>query len=156
MSRSNVNHNNAAKDNVLLVIPGLEDITLKIQSNPIPGASINQTELRGSNDYMKALVDGDHVEYETANWSFLIDEDYTNYRTVYETMVKATQGGKNEFDGSMLIYSSNQETLLAKLTFEGLKIAGLGEVELMSASDTSEYLVCFVRFQYTRFYFEKL
>lgn len=160
MKRSDINHNNAAKDNYLLVIPGLENMTLKLQSSPIPGASVDQKKMRGSNDYMQALIDSDVVEYETANWSFLVDEDFKNYQTLYELMVGSTQSKptttENEFDGSVLIYSSNQETLLAKITFEGLKISGLGEVELITVSETTEYLVCFARFQYTRFYFDSI
>jgi len=74
------------KNNFRLLIDKVPTVEYYVQTVNIPGLSFNET-VQPVGAGVDAYFHGDKVEYETLNVSFLVDEDLSNYKEMYDWMM---------------------------------------------------------------------
>ena len=75
------NFNNASPSQWLAFIPGMNDLTFKLQNFVIPGVSVNPITLPNHSNKI-AKVPGDRLQYEDLELRFIVDSTYCNHRAV--------------------------------------------------------------------------
>lgn len=89
MTTKRFNRNQAIGTSFKLEIPGLEEVNYFVQTTEIPGMTMSGVDA----PYQKfgTNVPSNRIEFDPLNLTFLVDEDYANYESLYAWMVNVTR-----------------------------------------------------------------
>lgn len=88
-------YNIANLTNYKLTIPGHSNINYFIQSAELPGISLDGVATPYQSHGI--FIPGDQFDFDTLNISFIVDEDYTNYKFLLNWL-RQVRAGAGEFD----------------------------------------------------------
>ena len=149
----------------------IPNITFFCQQANLPGLTFGEPEF--ANPFRSIPVPGDIITYDTLQINFLIDEDMTNYRAIwnwiialgfpqsydqYITFVSADQSGvlnelaKNYSDATLEILSSTNN-IAATVQFVDIFPVSLDSVLFQSTNQDVPYLVGTATFRYSYYTF---
>lgn len=149
----------------------IPNITFFCQQANLPGLTFGEPEF--ANPFRSIPVPGDIITYDTLQINFLIDEDMTNYRAIwnwiialgfpqsydqYITFVNADQSGvlnelaKNYSDATLEILSSTNN-IAATVQFVDIFPVSLDSVLFQSTNQDVPYLVGTATFRYSYYTF---
>lgn len=152
------------KTNFQLVFPVLphqdnvdeqSDFRLNIFGSVLPGIQIQPQEFPWQGG--KVYGESGDIEYKQWNTSFLVDQDFNNYITIYEWMMSIIDGYNNfgskfedyQIDSSLLIFNNWEENILT-FKFKNIWPSDIGDIEL-SYQEGEELLKCDITFTYDWF-----
>ncbi len=84
--------NNAGSSNWLATIPGLEEVSFKLKTCPIPGFSVMPTEMPTGTPYIVSDV-GDKADFEELGLEFYVDVNFKNYRKAFRWIMDDLKKG---------------------------------------------------------------
>lgn len=149
----------------------IPNITFFCQQANLPGLTFGEPEF--ANPFRSIPVPGDIITYDTLQINFLIDEDMSNYRAIwnwiialgfpqsydqYITFVSADQSGvlnelaKNYSDATLEILSSTNN-IAATVQFVDIFPVSLDSVLFQSTNQDVPYLVGTATFRYSYYTF---
>lgn len=149
----------------------IPNITFFCQQANLPGLTFGEPEF--ANPFRSIPVPGDIITYDTLQINFLIDEDMSNYRAIwnwiialgfpqsydqYITFVNADQSGvlnelaKNYSDATLEILSSTNN-IAATVQFVDIFPVSLDSVLFQSTNQDVPYLVGTATFRYSYYTF---
>lgn len=149
----------------------IPNITFFCQQANLPGLTFGEPEF--ANPFRSIPVPGDIITYDTLQINFLIDEDMSNYRSIwnwiialgfpqsyeqYITFVSADQSGvlnelaKNYSDATLEILSSTNN-IAATVQFVDIFPVSLDSVLFQSTNQDVPYLVGTATFRYSYYTF---
>lgn len=149
----------------------IPNITFFCQQANLPGLTFGEPEF--ANPFRSIPVPGDIITYDTLQINFLIDEDMSNYRSIwnwiialgfpqsydqYITFVNADQSGvlnelaKNYSDATLEILSSTNN-IAATVQFVDIFPVSLDSVLFQSTNQDVPYLVGTATFRYSYYTF---
>jgi hypothetical protein len=123
------------------------------QSSNLPGLSLNSTNVPTRYKGITVPTSGG-VDYEDLNIKFLIDEDLTNYLSLFKWINKngvALEGSTNEeieYANAQLIILTNAMNANVVINFNNVYPVSLSGVEFDSGSNDIEYMSATVTFKY--------
>ena len=88
MTSKQINRNPAFNTSFKLEIPGFEALNYFVQSTELPGVTMNGVDAPYQN--WGTNVPSNRIEFDPINFNFIIDEDFKNYESLFEWMVKTT------------------------------------------------------------------
>tara|TARA_B110000459_G_C16303572_1_gene356012 strand:+ start:50 stop:475 length:426 start_codon:yes stop_codon:yes gene_type:complete len=124
---------------------------------------------------VQSSVPGDKITFDPLSVKFVVDEDMTNYREIYDWIMaigpgfdtkdfstlidsKKTSSGafasgnyENMFSDSTLIINTSSNNANVEFSFEDCFPTSLGGIEFASDSDGVEYATCDLTLRYTLF-----
>lgn len=145
MSNLSPNTNDAASDKWRLTFEGLELILFsqKVIGFDIPDVSCMGTK-GPSGDHVLSLVSGDRMEYSQVNFMFVVDEDYANYRTLFNWMKSNCKKDLPvERDFAVDLLNNRGQNQGVSLDFEHARPTSLGSFTL-DTSGAEPVLICTV------------
>lgn len=144
--------NEASSDNWLMVLPqDLNLVTNKITDFEVPGVSIDGTvgPRAGGSATMMQII-GDTLSFDPATFTFLVDEDYSNYISVLSRMVKAPYSESDDviFDVEISLLN-NRGAVGEAIVFKyiGVRFVNLSSISLDTNAQVKT-LTCTVTFQF--------
>lgn len=119
------------------------------------------------NPFVKIPHPGDHMEYNTLDMVFKVDEDLNNYQQIHdwirgtgfpETFLEYRQlAARNEYPGAAilsdatLIITTNLKNPNIEITFEDCFPTTLGALDFDSTNRNVDFITCSARFSYKLF-----
>jgi hypothetical protein len=149
----------------------LPSITFFCQQANLPGLTFGEPAF--ANPFASVPVPGDHITYDTLNINFMIDENMTNYRAIwnwiialgfpqsydqYISFVNSDQSGvlnelaKNYSDATLEILGSNNQPV-ATVQFVDVFPVSLDSIMFQSTNQDVPYLVGTATFRYSYYKF---
>jgi len=119
----------------------------------LPTISINPTLYPTRTHDIK--TPGEKIEFDPINVEFIVEENLSNYKEMYDWILKCTSYNGNKMndifaDASLIILSNNKQPLRT-IRFEGIFPGILSEIQF--STQDSEQNISNVTFYYTRFLF---
>lgn len=155
MTEPVLNYNNAINTSFYLEIPGFETLNYFVQSCELPGLML--TGIRTDFRNWQVVLQGNKVEYDPLNLSFIVDENFKNHQMLHLWMLRIQHGDSSLIsdemkDISLHLLSSNK-TENRKVNFYKAFPTMLSPLPLNSdTSDTSPIVcTCTFAFQYYEF-----
>lgn len=147
-----MNVNDASSDKWVLAIGGTSRkysfFTKKVTGFPIPGISAQGEEGPKNRGEFMLDIKADTILFEPLSFTFVIDEDYTNYRLLRKWMMdNAAKNIADREDISVTLLNNQGKVQGVEMTFNGARPINLGDVEL-DTTGTMPVLTCTVTFKY--------
>lgn len=155
MTSKKINRNPALGTSFKLEIPGLESLNYMIQTCEVPGMTMSGLDA----PYQKFAtnVPSNRIEFDPLNLTFIVDEDYQNYESIYAWMVDvirtepvaAAASGMMK-DITLHLTNSNKNVFMG-IKFHRAYPTMLAPVPLESSTTDATAIVCNVIFRYQFF-----
>lgn len=146
-------------------IKKLPDVNFFLQKVSMPQISVDPVSQ--PSPFVKIPHPGDHMEYNTLDIVFKVDEDLNNYRQLHdwirgtgfpETIAEyRALASRNEFVGAgilsdaTLIITTNLKNPNLEITFEDAFPFQLGSLDFDSTNRSVDFITCSARFAYKLF-----
>lgn len=146
------NTNNASSSNWIAYIPGLEEVTFKLRTCPIPGFSASPVQLPGVGPVF--LTDtGDRIDFEELGLEFFVDSDWKNYRKMMRWVTDSVNQGKAQRKDITVQLLDNQKNPqgLAVMFYDAFAY-GMTQVDTDSNDEIPE-LTVMAQIKYSSFEF---
>ncbi len=120
-----------------------------IQTMVLPDVSANPTPYitRSRNISMSA----DKLEYAPFECTFLVDEDLTNYREIYDWLYSQVDSVQDDYRDITLSVLSSANTVNKQIVFHSAHPTNLGSLPFDITTSDIEYVVATVTFEYSYF-----
>ena len=144
--------NDASSDKWVMVLPfDLQLVTNKVSDFEIPGLSIDGTiGPRAGNSATMFQISGDTVSFDPSTFTFVVDEDYTNYiavaKRMLETPYKDTSDVVMDIEISLLNNRGSSKSGVV-IKYIGARFVNLSSVSLDTNAQVKT-LACTVTFQF--------
>lgn len=147
---SNANLNNLGSGNWWIVIPGYDDLTIKLTKFQIPEVNAGITSIGNRTEFV-LQTSGDHIQYENLSVEFLIDENLANYIKIYKWMRHNTHVAIEQSTSIFCHFISNDKKFQG-IEFEFIEAfpITISSIDL-DADATDTEIPCTVTFAYTAF-----
>lgn len=150
-----INRNPALSTSFKLEIPGYEELNYMIQTCEVPGMTMSGVD----SPYQKFAtnVPSNRIEFDPLNLTFLVDEDYRNYESLYEWMVNIirTEPVADASTGMMkdlsLHITNSNKNAIKSIKFHRAYPTMISPLPLESSSTEPNNIVCNVIFRFQFF-----
>ncbi len=137
-----IDRNFLSKDNFRAVFSNFPKMEYFIQSFEFPG--VNVAPLKQPS-YLKGIdIHGSLIEYDDLSITFAINEDFSNYREIYNWLVKTGTPQKleeyqspDDLDHCTLMVTSNNKNTILKVRFDKLFPTALSSFTFDTTSEHS-------------------
>ncbi len=148
-----LNYNHARETNYKLILPGkeFEGINYFITTCELPSTSI--VPIDAYYQGAQCSVPGNTMTYDDFSFTFMVDEDYSNYFLIYDWLYQIAHGtNKSPLDlykDLSLHILTNNKTESAIIAFEGAYPTSLGSLSFNSQSTSPQDLstTCSIKYQ---------
>ena len=140
IDRQPVDRNFLSKDNFTAVFSNFPNMEYFIQSFEFPGVSVPSLN---QPSYLKGVdIHGTQIEYDDLSVTFAINEDFSNYREIYNWLVKTGTPQKleehqspDDLDHCTLMITSNNKNTILKVRFDKIFPTGLSSFTFDTTTD---------------------
>ena len=143
----NINTLNHTSFRLVIDTSDFKYVEFMCQEALIPAVSMTPADATFRNS--RAPVSGDTPFYGLLSVSFLVDENFKAYESLYNWLLWNQHNTPKEYDMTLHVLS-NQHNVNRKFEFKNAFIADLSQIEL-SVQNTGEPLVCDAEISFTRF-----
>lgn len=156
-NETDVSLNYTSRNRGTLTFPDLGSLTLTLTKFPIPGVQLPPVEVP-SPFYQKKLY-GDKLLFETFNVEFRVDENLTNWISLYkwmrglgapETKDEFSERELTEIDAELTVYNSHNNEI-AKFKFIEVVPTYLSSIDFDEAITQTEPIFCTLQMEYLRY-----
>lgn len=149
---SSQNTNNASSSNWVAYIPGLEEVTFKLRTCPIPGFMATPLQLPINGPVFLSEA-GDRIEYEELGIEFYIDSDWKNYRKMKRWVIDCvTQGVAQRKDITVQLLDNHKNPQGLAVIFYDAFAYGMTQVDTDS-NDEIPNITTMAQIKYSSFEF---
>jgi len=146
------NLNNFASGNWIATIPGMDDVTFKLRTCPIPGFMATPVQLPSPGKIMVTDT-GDRIEYEEMMLEFFIDSRFRNYRKMYNWVNESVdQGVAKRVDITVQLLDNQKNPQGVAVVFYDAFAYGLSQVDTDTNSEIPD-VTTMASIKYTYFDF---
>lgn len=156
MSVSRTNFNLALNTNFKIEIPNARDFNYFVQTINIPGISCGKVDTTNMNH--RIFFQGDTIEYEELDFSFVVNEDFSNYQYIHNWIIdyRDHESAADKMQDLTLHILNNNKLAFLKFVFHDAFPIALGAIDLEHINSDSTPITCATSFAYSYFSIEKL
>ena len=149
-----INRNPALSTSFKLEIPGFEEVNYMVQTAELPGLMMGGVDA----PYQKfaTSVPSNRVEFDPLNLTFIVDEDFKNYESIFAWMVNITRSEpvvKTQLKNMTLHLTNSNKNTIIGVRFHQAYPTMVSAIPFESSSTDPMPMVCNVSFRYQYFEF---
>ncbi len=147
-----MNYNIATISNYKLEIGDVPELNYFIQTTELPNINLQEVPTPYSNNAV--YVPGDTIDWDPLNITFLVDEDYTNFKFLHNWIqeTKRNRLGAVLRDLTLLIMNNNKN-VTTRVAFRYAFPTMLGNVSFDSSENDTIPVICSAIFRYQYYEF---